>query len=84
MPTIPTVGFNLEEVTVGGVKLTIWDCGGQEKVNIFIFLHATTSASHKNTINVQAFSPFGYMQHKMTDFSAKIVSRQFIVHTLHR
>ena len=47
MPTIPTVGFNLEEVTVGGVKLTIWDCGGQEKVNIFIFLHAITSASQK-------------------------------------
>ena len=37
MPTIPTVGFNLEEVTVGGVKLTIWDCGGQEKVDIFNF-----------------------------------------------
>ena len=31
--TIPTIGFNLEEVTVQGVKLTIWDCGGQEKVN---------------------------------------------------
>jgi hypothetical protein len=30
--TIPTVGFNLEEITVQGIKLTIWDCGGQEKV----------------------------------------------------
>ena len=32
MKTIPTVGFNLEEITVQGIKLTIWDCGGQEKV----------------------------------------------------
>ena len=35
-PTLPTVGFNQEEVTVDGVKLTIWDCGGQEKVRKII------------------------------------------------
>jgi len=30
--TVPTVGFNIEEVTVAGMTLTIWDCGGQEKL----------------------------------------------------
>ena len=30
--TVPTVGFNIEEVTVNGIQLTIWDCGGQEKL----------------------------------------------------
>ena len=30
--TVPTVGFNIEEVTVNGIHLTIWDCGGQEKL----------------------------------------------------
>ena len=34
--TLPTVGFNQEEVTVDGVKLTIWDCGGQEKVSVIV------------------------------------------------
>ena len=35
-PTLPTLGFNQEEVTVDGVKLTIWDCGGQEKVRMIV------------------------------------------------
>jgi small GTP-binding protein len=30
--TVPTVGFNIEEVTAAGVTVTIWDCGGQEKL----------------------------------------------------
>jgi ADP-ribosylation factor protein 1 len=31
--TIPTIGFNVEEVKVGkGVSFTVWDVGGQEKI----------------------------------------------------
>merc|ERR1712037_943316 len=36
---------NLEEVTVGGVKLTIWDCGGQEKIrNTWRYYYEGTEA----------------------------------------
>ena len=30
--TIPTIGFNVETLQVGKVKLTVWDVGGQEKI----------------------------------------------------
>src|SRR3989338_8107097 len=30
--TIPTIGFNVETVTVGKIKMTIWDIGGQDKI----------------------------------------------------
>lgn len=30
--TIPTVGFNVEEVTIKNVKLNVWDVGGQDKL----------------------------------------------------
>jgi len=30
--TIPTIGFNVEEVTVKNVTFTMWDVGGQEKI----------------------------------------------------
>jgi len=30
--TVPTIGFNVEEVTHGNVTLTIWDVGGQNKI----------------------------------------------------
>jgi len=30
--TIPTIGFNVEEVEYKGVKITMWDIGGQDKI----------------------------------------------------
>ena len=37
--TIPTIGFNVEQVTpTKGVTFTMWDVGGQEKVNLHAFL----------------------------------------------
>lgn len=30
--TAPTVGFNVEEVTVGGLMMSVWDLGGQTKL----------------------------------------------------
>jgi ADP-ribosylation factor protein 1 len=30
--TIPTIGFNVEEVVVSNVKLTVWDLGGGDKI----------------------------------------------------
>jgi small GTP-binding protein len=30
--TIPTIGFNLEEVKYKNLKMTIWDVGGQDKI----------------------------------------------------
>ncbi|KAM3071315.1 hypothetical protein ACMFMG_008906 [Clarireedia jacksonii] len=30
--TIPTIGFNVEEVTYKKTKFTIWDVGGQDKI----------------------------------------------------
>lgn len=30
--TIPTIGFNVETITVAGVTLNVWDVGGQDKL----------------------------------------------------
>ncbi|KAI5187242.1 ADP-ribosylation factor 3 [Nematocida homosporus] len=30
--TVPTVGFNVENIKVGGVTITVWDIGGQKKI----------------------------------------------------
>mmetsp|Transcript_29234 Transcript_29234/g.40387 ORF Transcript_29234/g.40387 Transcript_29234/m.40387 type:complete len:183 (-) Transcript_29234:141-689(-) len=30
--TVPTIGFNVEEVQYGSVTFNVWDCGGQEKI----------------------------------------------------
>ena len=30
--TIPTIGFNMEEVQVKNIKFVVWDVGGQKKV----------------------------------------------------
>ena len=30
--TIPTIGFNVENVTIGKCEVTIWDVGGQDKI----------------------------------------------------
>jgi ADP-ribosylation factor protein 1 len=32
VPTIPTVGFNAEEVQVSGISILMWDLGGQAKI----------------------------------------------------
>lgn len=32
--TIPTVGFNVEEIEKKGVNFTLWDIGGQDKIRI--------------------------------------------------
>ena len=33
--TIPTIGFNSERITYGGLTFTIMDVGGQEKTRLF-------------------------------------------------
>lgn len=30
--TAPTVGFNVEEITVSGIRMSVWDIGGQTKL----------------------------------------------------
>ena len=30
--TIPTVGFNVEEIVFENLTMTVWDVGGQEKI----------------------------------------------------
>jgi GTPase SAR1 family protein len=35
--TIPTIGFNVEQVQQKNVKLLCWDIGGPDKVLILIF-----------------------------------------------
>ena len=32
--TIPTIGFNVEQLDYKGLKFTIWDVGGQDKIRI--------------------------------------------------
>lgn len=32
--TIPTIGFNVESVDYKGLKITIWDIGGQDKLRV--------------------------------------------------
>ena len=43
--TIPTIGFNVEEIEFNGAKLVMWDLGGQEKVrSLWRHYFAKTSA----------------------------------------
>ena len=30
--TIPTIGFNIEEIEIGNVSIKMWDLGGQDKI----------------------------------------------------
>lgn len=30
--SIPTIGFNVEEVTYGSMTLNVWDVGGQDRI----------------------------------------------------
>ena len=30
--TIPTIGFNVENIKIGNVTITMWDIGGQKKI----------------------------------------------------
>ena len=30
--TIPTIGFNVDEITIKNLTLTVWDVGGQHKI----------------------------------------------------
>ena len=32
VPTIPTIGFNVESLEFRNVKITLWDVGGQHKL----------------------------------------------------
>ena len=32
--TIPTIGFNVEQLDYKGLKFTIWDVGGQDKIRV--------------------------------------------------
>ena len=32
MTTIPTIGFNVEEVNYKNLSMTMWDVGGQDKI----------------------------------------------------
>ena len=32
VPTIPTIGFNVEQVHVGNIQCTVWDIGGQDRL----------------------------------------------------
>jgi small GTP-binding protein len=34
--TIPTIGFNVEEVTFHNLTMTVWDIGGQKAVRYFL------------------------------------------------
>ncbi len=45
--TIPTIGFNVDEVTVKNLTMTVWDVGGQTKIR---YLYIRTSG--KTSIRV--------------------------------
>ncbi len=34
--TIPTIGFNVETVEYKNISFTVWDVGGQVKLNIYV------------------------------------------------
>ena len=43
--TIPTVGFNVEEVTYKNVSFSVWDLGGQDKIrSLWQYYYENTSA----------------------------------------
>ena len=43
--SIPTIGFNVEEVTYKNITFTMWDVGGQEKIrNMWRYYYENTNA----------------------------------------
>ena len=37
--TIPTIGFNVETVEYKNISFTVWDVGGQDKVQLTLYAH---------------------------------------------
>lgn len=35
--TIPTIGFNVDEIKVKNLTMTVWDVGGQTKIRYVLF-----------------------------------------------
>mmetsp|Transcript_19429 Transcript_19429/g.77567 ORF Transcript_19429/g.77567 Transcript_19429/m.77567 type:complete len:114 (+) Transcript_19429:155-496(+) len=44
--TIPTIGFNVETVEYKNINFTVWDVGGQDKVNASLVIF---HAHHRST-----------------------------------
>ena len=41
--TIPTIGFNVEQVTYKNLKFQVWDLGGQTSIRYAIRLNKSTN-----------------------------------------
>ena len=50
LPTVPTIGFNIEELQIKKTKLKVWDVGGQERIR-----HLWTTYSSEATGVVYVF-----------------------------
>lgn len=53
MTTIPTIGFNVEQVTYKNLKFQVWDLGGQTSIRYVSFLKVDFFANfYKNKITL--------------------------------
>ena len=58
--TIPTIGFNVENLHIWGLKLTVWDVGGQARIRP-LWRHYTTKTDGSLRDSI-AFSCFSFIK----------------------
>ncbi len=58
--TIPTIGFNVEEIEINATKLTIWDVGGGTKISPLIYHYIARQNCH----GVVFFIPLFWLNNK--------------------
>jgi len=51
--TIPTVGFNVENIKIGNVTITMWDIGGQKKIRTLWAFYAEGLAGLVYVIDIE-------------------------------
>lgn len=44
--TIPTIGFNVEQVTYKNLKFQVWDLGGQTSIRYKTFVHFSSHVEY--------------------------------------
>ena len=54
--TIPTVGFNVEEVNFHNLTMTVWDVGGQKIIRYHLFLNFIPLIANSSTSQLVALT----------------------------
>ena len=66
--TIPTIGFNVEEIVFQNLNMTVWDIGGQKVIRYNIYLYLYSGWLRLFIIHV--IMPYIMKFHKLIQFNS--------------